>query len=176
MRIKIKTASKEAEIAIICMLRTQLGQVISLTYSSGMHIMLEQISANAFSPLFPLDDQNELDKLLKLSINEKGVFMNTEVEKISEAETLKMIDQPIYSIFYKKKDQYFDLIKFESEALETSSNVFFQNFSPNLFVMQPVDIENTFELDDVLDRIHQVGIKNITKLEKEFLQRISKHE
>lgn len=176
MRIKIKTASKEAEIAVICMFRTQLGQIVALTYSAGMHIILEQISANSFSPLFPLDDQSELDKVLKLSINEKGVFMNIEIERISEADTIKMLDQPIYSIFYKKKEAYFDLIKFESEALETSNNIFFQNFSPNLLVMQPVDIENSFELDSVLERIHLVGMKNITKLEKEFLQRISKDE
>lgn len=176
MKIRIKTASKEADIAILSMFRTQLNQIVALTYSAGMFIMLEQITTSSFSPLFPIDDQTELDKIFKASVIEKTIFLNIELEKISEEEMMKILDQPIYNIYYKKKENYFDLLRFESEALEASHNVFFQNFAPNLLVMQPVDLESSFDLNIILDRIHAVGMKNITKLEKEYLQRISKQE
>lgn len=176
MRIKIKTASKEANLAVIFLLRTELGQIVALTYSAGLFIVLEYIGLNMFSPLFPIDSQSDVDRLLKLNLNEKDILQNVEIEKISEEETYKILSHEMYHIYYKKKDEYFDLIKFESEALEHSSNMFFHNMSPNLLVMQPVDINENFTQDGILERITQVGINNITRFEKAFLQRISNQE
>lgn len=176
MRIKIKTASKEADIAIISMLRTDVGQIVLLTYSAGMYIMLEYIGANILSPLFPLESAIELDKLLKLNVDEKDNILHIGIERASEADLIKTLNAPIYNVYYRRKEKYYDLIKFENENAEENSNMFFQNISPNLLVMQPIDLDSYFDLDSILERIQAVGMKNITKFEKEYLQRISKQD
>lgn len=169
MKIKIQTASKEAEIAVLGMFRTSGNQIVALTYSSGMYVLLEQLLQNAFSPLFPIDSPLELDKLFKTKSGEKTVFLNIEIERISEIESEKLINDEIYHIYYKKNEKFYNLIENEN------SHIIFGGNANNtmMFLMNEINIEEDLRLDGVLERIQQVGVKNITKIERNFLQRIS---
>lgn len=176
MKIKIQTASREAEIAILCMFRTKNDQMIALSYSSGMYIMLEQLLFDTLSPMFPLDSREELDRLFKSSPHEVNVFMNVEIERLTEIEMEKVLSAPLYKVYYRKNEKYFNLVKFEHENEEAPNFVFQQHGEAapqNMLMMQPVDVEEGMNLDRVLERIQEVGVKNITKLERNYLQRIS---
>lgn len=172
MRINIKTAGQNAEIAVLKMLRSELDQIVLLIYSGGLYILQEYVGAHIISPLFPIEEPI-LSNILKLNVGESTTIMNVKVECLSEEDMIKSFNLPEYSIYYRKNGQYFDLIKFNSEALEASHNMFFQNFNPTNLVMQPVDINDYFDLDTILERIKKVGMKNLTKFEKIYLQQVS---
>src|SRR6185369_9052842 len=121
MKIKIKTASSYADIAALCMLRSETGQLIALVYSASSFIAMEYVGFNVLSPMFPVENSFELDKVFKIGPGEKAVAMNVNVERLSEEEMTKVLDQAEYSIYYKRNKKYYDLVKFEPQDDEEQS-------------------------------------------------------
>lgn len=173
MRIKIKTASKNAEVSVILAVRSEHDQIVFLIYTFGQYILLEHIGANILSPLFTLNEAVELEKLFKLNVGDKDVIREVEVTRMAEETMIKILSTcDEFNIYYQKNSQYFELVKFNKPEQEESEE-FILNFSPNMLVMQPVDISGHFSLDSILEKISKTGIANITKYEKNFLEKVS---
>jgi hypothetical protein len=174
MRIKIKTASKNADVSVLLVVKTENEQIVFLIYTFGQYILLEHIGANILSPLFTITEAMEVEKIFKLNNFEKDIVKEVEITKLPEETMIKILkDIDEFNIFYQKNDEYYDLVKFNKTNGNEELTQNFLNIPQNMLVMQPVDISIYFELDSILEKISKIGITNITKYEKSFLEKVS---
>ena len=171
MKLRIKTASSFGDIAAICMMRNETGQLVVLTYSAGNYIAMEYVGLDILTPLFPVENPFDLDKFLKINAGEKDLVLNVTLERLVESDMVNILDKPEYSVFYRKNKKYYDLVKFQPESNDDDEQIFIP--APNMMTMQEVFIDHRFDLNSILDRIQKVGVKNLTKMEREFLQQVS---
>lgn len=173
MRINIKTASKNAEVSVLLAVKTEHDQIVFLIYTYGQYILLENIGANILSPLFTITEAIELEKIFKLKVFEKSIIREIEITRMSEEDLIKITElYSEFNIFYQKNNEYFNLVKFNKTDAEDDEE-FILNFSPNMLIMQPVEISEYFSLDLILEKISKVGVANITKYENDFLKNVS---
>jgi hypothetical protein len=124
--------------------------------------------------------------------NQLNIFKGDKLIMTSDLVDKVLLDEIIFSInkvHYNKIVDVVDILGlvFYREDFERSFGVSLQELKDNsMNMMKPINEEqsdiqkiinnnnNKLDIDDILDRINKVGIKNLTEEEKEFLNKYNK--
>jgi len=140
-----------------------------------------------------LEDYGKVDVILFLDKNDLVIFKNDKcimTSDLVEKELLSKVVESIYKVHYHKIEDVVNVLglTFSREDFEKSFGITVQELNQRIDNMKSMnsdisDVSNIIkknstrlDINEILDRINEVGIDNLTKEEKEFLKNYNKND
>lgn len=139
-----------------------------------------------------LEDFGRVDVVVFIDKNDISIFKNDKcimTSELVESEILDEVIQSIYKVHYRKINDVIEFLglTFSRTDFEKSFGISFEDLKLKAEGMSlnndESDIQKIIDknhkkldIDDILDKINQVGINNLTLEEKEFLKNYNKND
>ena len=126
-----------------------------------------------------IEDEGEVQIMYFLDRQDVSIFRDGDCLYTSNLIEKDLIEKILKTIWSKFSVQINDVVQLMNNTFDKRTFMVISGVNPNQTVDTnqifnvPAD-EDTYTLDDILDRINEVGYNNLTDSEKEFLKNLNK--
>ena len=126
-----------------------------------------------------IEDEGEVQIMYFLDRQDVSIFRDGDCLYTSNLIEKDLIEKILKTIWSKFSVQINDVVQLMNNTFDKRTFMVISGVNPNQTVdtnqiFNVPDDEDTYTLDDILDRINEVGYNNLTDSEKEFLKNLNK--